>query len=255
MEELRKYEIDTPQYYFYKEMHEKQTLDYVLQKKKEYSVLNNFKMTIKEALLKMDSFIDPSDPDLDVENSIHAYQTAERIRKKYPDDKELQIIGLIHDLGKVLFDLNEPNWSIVGDTYVVGCKFPESIVYYDTLKNNPDFNKYDKLGIYEYSCGLDNLNITFGHDEYLYQVLKQNYNHNISEKYLDIIRYHSFYPWHTGNDYYCFMKEKDKKILKDVLMFNEFDLYSKEDDVEISDEVKKYYDNILDEYFNGELNW
>ena len=42
-------------------------------------------------------------PDLDVPNSIHAYQTAERIRKKYPQDKEFQIIGLIHDIGKVLF--------------------------------------------------------------------------------------------------------------------------------------------------------
>ena len=243
---LRNYEKDTSQYFLYKYMHKNQNLDYVL---------NNQKMTIKDVLKKMDTFIDPSDPDLDVENSIHAYQTAERIRKKYPDDKELQIIGLIHDLGKILFDFNEPNWAIVGDTYVVGCEFPKSIVYYDTLKENSDFGKYDKLGIYEYGCGLDKLNITFGHDEYLYQVLKQNDNHYISQKYLDIIRYHSFYPWHTGNDYYCFMKENDKKILKDVLMFNNFDLYSKEDDVEITDETKQYYDNLLDEYFTGELNW
>ena len=252
---LRIYKKDTPQYLLYKDMHEKQNLEYVLEMKDKYSILNNKKMTIKDVLKRMDTFIDPSDPDVDVENSIHAYQTAERIRKKYPDDEELQIIGLIHDLGKILFDFNEPNWAIVGDTYVVGCEFPKSIVYYDTLKNNSDFDKYDKLGIYEYGCGLDNLNITFGHDEYLYQVLKQNYNHYISQKYLDIIRYHSFYPWHTGNDYYCFMKEKDKKILKDVLMFNEFDLYSKEDDTEISDEIKKYYDNLLDLYFDGELNW
>ena len=253
--ELRKYEENTPQYFLYKEMHENQNLDYVVKKKQQYLKLNNKKMTIKEVLSKMDTFIDPSDPDLDVENSIHAYQTAERIRKKYPENKELQIIGLIHDLGKILFEFNEPNWAIVGDTYVVGCKFPKSIVYYDTLKKNSDFDKYDKLGIYEYGCGLDNLNITFGHDEYLYQVLKQNNNHYISQKYLDIIRYHSFYPWHTGNDYYHFMNEKDKQVLKDVLMFNEFDLYSKEDDVEISNEIKEYYNNILDEYFIGELNW
>ena len=252
---LRIYEKDTPQYVLYKEMHENQNLDYVINKKKQYSSLNNKKMSIKEALLKMDTFIDPSDPDLDVENSVHAYQTAERIRKEHPEDEELQIIGLIHDLGKVLFDFNEPNWAIVGDTYVVGCEFPKSIVYYDTLNGNTDFDKYDKLGIYEYGCGLDNLNITFGHDEYLYQVLKQNDNHHISQKYLDIIRYHSFYPWHTGNDYYHFMNEKDKNVLKNILMFNKFDLYSKEDDIEISDETKKYYDNLLDKYFYGELNW
>ena len=38
-------------------------------------------------------------------------------------------------------------------------------------------------------------------------------------------------------------------------MFNEFDLYSKEDDKEITDEIKKYYDNILDEYFTNDLMW
>ena len=32
---------------------------------------------------------------------------------------------------------------------------PKSIVYYDTIKNNKDYNKYDKIGIYEYGCGLD----------------------------------------------------------------------------------------------------
>ena len=102
---LRNYEINTPQYFFYKEMHKNQTLDYVIMMKDKYSKLNNKKMSIKKALSMMDTFIDPSDPDLDSENSIHAYQTAERIRKKYPEDKELQIIGLIHDLGKVLFNL------------------------------------------------------------------------------------------------------------------------------------------------------
>ena len=137
----------------------------------------------------------------------------------------------------------------------MGCQFPESIVYYDTLKDNVDYGKFDKLGIYNYGCGLDKLNITFGHDEYLYQVLKQNSNHSISERYMNIIRFHSFYPWHTGSDYYHFMNEKDKTILKDVLLFNDFDLYSKEDTEIVTPEMKEYYDQILDEYFNGELNW
>jgi len=255
MSELRKYEINTSQYELYKQMHEKQTLDYVMKKRLQYSKLNNTKMSIKEVLSRMDNFIDPSDPDLDVPNSIHAYQTAERIRKKYPQDKEYQIIGLIHDLGKILFEFGEENWSVVGDTYVAGCEYPKSIVYYDTLKGSPDFDKYTKIGIYEIGCGLDKLNITFGHDEYLFQVLKGNDNHNISQKYLDIIRYHSFYPWHTGGDYYQFMNEKDKTTLKNINEFNSFDLYSKEDPIEITEEVKAYYDKLLDEYFKGDLSW
>ena len=51
------------------------------------------------------------------------------------------------------------------------------------------------------------------------------------------------------------MNTKDQETLKNVLEFNNFDLYSKEDDVQIDEDVKKYYDNLLNEYFNGELNW
>ena len=253
--ELRNYEKDTPQYFLYKEMHENQTIGFVEQKKKEYGELNKKKMTIQKALSSLDDFIDPSAPDLDVENSIHAYQTAERIRKKFPNNKEFQIIGLIHDVGKVLFSFGEPSWAVVGDTYVLGCEYPKTIVYYDTLKGNPDYGKYDKNGIYGEKCGFDKLIITYGHDEYLYNVLKKNKNHKISDKYLNVIRYHSLYPWHTEGEYKQFMNEKDKEILNDVLEFNNFDLYSKEDDTEITYEVKKYYDDLLDEYFKGELNW
>ena len=33
----------------------------------------------------------------------------------------------------------EPQWSIVGDTFVVGCQWASSIVYYDsTFNENPD---------------------------------------------------------------------------------------------------------------------
>ena len=97
--ELRKYEVDTPQYHFYREQHKTQTYEYVSDKLKQYQDLGNVKieMSMVQALKAMDSFVDPSDPDTHSENSIHAYQTAERIRKKYPDDNELQICGLIFD--------------------------------------------------------------------------------------------------------------------------------------------------------------
>lgn len=254
-QKLRTYEENTPQYFLYKEMHEKQTINFVRDKKEDYGKCYKKKMTINHALSLLDDFIDPSDPDLDVPNSIHAYQTAERIRKKFPNDKEFQIIGLIHDVGKVLFSFGEPSWAVVGDTYVLGCDFPKSIVYYDTLKGSEDYGKYDKNGIYEEGCGLDNLTLSYGHDEYLYNVLKNNKNHKLSDKYLNVIRYHSFYPWHTENEYKQFMNTKDQETLKNVLEFNNFDLYSKEDDVEIDEDIKKYYDNLLNEYFDGELNW
>ena len=134
-------------------------------------------MSMKKALSMLDDFVDPSDPDVDLPNSVHAYQTAERIRKKHPLEYELQITGLIHDLGKVLFKFGEESHTVVGDTYVVGAEFPKSIVYYDTLKDNNDFNNpmyNDKTGVYKEGCGLKELKITFGHDEYLYLVLNKN---------------------------------------------------------------------------------
>jgi len=257
MATLRNYEQDSKQCELYSLMYKNQDLKFVLHQKGKYKKLTNKLMTIHKALSLMDTFVDSSDPDVDEPNSVHAYQTAERIRKKYPDDKEYQIIGLIHDLGKVLFTFGEPEWSITGDTFVVGCKLPESMVYYEKTLNHPDRNS-TPLGIYEEGCGIDNVYISFGHDEYLYQVLKQNNeNHKISEKYWNIIRYHSFYPWHDCGEYKQLMDtEKDLEILKLVQEFNAFDLYSKEDiDLEITDEIKKYYENLLNKYFLKELQW
>jgi hypothetical protein len=64
MSDLRNYKIDTPQYNFYKEMHEKVGLEYTMNMRNKYSQYDKCKMTIKKALSMMDDFIDPSDPDL-----------------------------------------------------------------------------------------------------------------------------------------------------------------------------------------------
>jgi len=216
-------------------------------------------MTMIQALDLMDDFVDPSDPDLDLPNSVHAYQTAERIRKKHPLNYELQLTGLIHDLGKVLYKWGEETHSVVGDTFVVGAKFPESIVFYETLVNNPDFSNsiYNtQNGLYEENCGLDNVKITFGHDEYLYLVLSKNKNHKLSKKYWDIIRYHSLYPWHSNEEYKHLMNPNDEYTLKNVQYFNQFDLYSKDDiDFVLTDEIQEYYTKLLIDYFPEPLQW
>ena len=63
---------------------------------------NHFEATILEALDKLNDMVDESDPDIDLPNSVHAFQTAERIRAQYPDNEWFQLTGLIHDLGKVI---------------------------------------------------------------------------------------------------------------------------------------------------------
>ena len=55
-----------------------------------------------EALEKLNDLVDESDPDIDLPNIVHAFQTAEQIRKDHPDKEWFQLTGLIHDLGKVL---------------------------------------------------------------------------------------------------------------------------------------------------------
>lgn len=55
-----------------------------------------------EALDLLNGFVDEADPDADFPNSFHAFQTAERIREKHPEEDWFHLTGLIHDLGKVM---------------------------------------------------------------------------------------------------------------------------------------------------------
>lgn len=72
--------------------------------------------------------------------------------------------------------------------------------------------------MYEPKCGLQKLMMSWGHDEYLYRVLKHNKS-TLPEQALRIIRFHSFYPWHTSGDYEHLMSEEDGEMKKWVLRF------------------------------------
>ena len=95
-------------------------------------------MTVLEAVHLLDALVDESDPDTDLPNSVHAFQTAERIRADHPDKEWFQLTGLLHDLGKVMALWGEPQYCVVGDTFPLGCKFSENIVFHDTFTNNQD---------------------------------------------------------------------------------------------------------------------
>lgn len=68
---------------------------------KEWLQFNKFKMSVKEALIKLNELVDESDPDSDLPNIVHAFQTAENIRADHPNEDWFHLTGLIHDLGKV----------------------------------------------------------------------------------------------------------------------------------------------------------
>ncbi|PSN30705.1 Inositol oxygenase [Blattella germanica] len=133
----------------YLKMHTHQTVDFVRGKMDYWLRFDKFRSPIMDALVKLNDLVDESDPDVDIPNLVHAFQTAERIRADHPDDDWFHLTGLIHDLGKIMAFYGEPQWAVVGDTFPVGCAWGNSIVYrQNSFKNNPDgkneqYNKYD----------------------------------------------------------------------------------------------------------------
>lgn len=205
---------------------------------------------------EMKSFTDLSDPDVDVPNDQHALQTAESIRKAGLPDW-MQLVGLIHDFGKILHKWGNPKdgtsidtqFSLVGDTFVVGCRIPDSIVF-------PEFNKlceteYDEFGNYQPNCGLDRCSISYGHDEYFYQVLMHS-NTKLPAPALKMIRYHSLYLWHQKDEYSHLENEEDRLVKGWVKLFNSHDLYSKKNSTVDESSVRSYYESLEKKYLpNG----
>lgn len=235
---------------FYAEQHEKQTIEYNLQARRNLKSNDRAKMTIWEALEKLNNLVDESDPDTELSQIEHALQTAEAIRRDGKPDW-MQLTGLIHDLGKLLYFFGaEGQWDVVGDTFPVGCKFDERIIYPETFKKNPDYYHpvySTELGIYSEGCGLDNIMLSWGHDEYMYLVAKAQ--SKLPDEALAMIRYHSFYPWHREGAYQQFMNEHDKTMLAAVKAFNPYDLYSKSDETVSVEKLKPYYLSLIDKYF------
>lgn len=171
----------------------------------------------------------------------------------------LQIIGLIHDLGKVLV-LPEfgyfPEFFSVGDIYPLGCKFQESNIYYEKQYHTqcPDFlnTQFNTLnGIYKPNCGFDNVAMTFSHDYYLYNILLKSCT-KLPVEALYIIRYHSFYGWHTPHNkirgYTNLANNKDWLNLPLLKLFQKTDLYSKHNSLPNISVLEEYYNTLIKKY-------
>ncbi|KAI1655497.1 DUF706-domain-containing protein [Daldinia decipiens] len=235
---------------FYREQHKKQTVAYNLKARIAFKTRRREEMTVWQALEKLNTLIDESDPDTSLSQIQHLLQSAEAIRR---DGKPrwMQVTGLIHDLGKLLYFFgSEGQWDVVGDTFPVGCAFDNRIIYPDTFAANPDSRDpiySTKFGIYSPGCGLDNVMLSWGHDEYLYHVAKEQ--STLPPEALAMIRYHSFYPWHKDGAYRELMDKHDEDMLRAVQAFNPYDLYSKSDKVPDVEELKPYYSELIDEFF------
>ena len=249
----------------YRKMRKNQTVSYVHRMHEKYLSYDK-PLPLWEAMEKLNELVDVSDPDLDLPNVQHLIQSAEAIREDQRPDW-MQLVGLIHDLGKVMFlwgndedgTSQDEQWGMVGDVFVVGCALPESCVYPEFNALNPDMqdSRYSTdSGMYEEGCGLDALTLAWGHDEYLYQVLQNHKNNTIPEAGMAMIRYHSFYPWHSGGSYKRLLNEKDEQYLEWIRDFNQYDLYTKSNKTYDLQEVRDYYQPIADKYLGkGPIYW
>src|SRR5580704_9895658 len=197
---------------FYRLNHRHQSYGFVQQKRREFLDQRRKEMSIWEALEFLNTLVDDSDPDTDLSQMEHLLQTAEQIRKDgHP--RWFILTGFIHDLGKILCLFGEPQWAVVGDTFPVGAAYSDKIVFPKFFEANPDSknSRYQtRLGIYSENCGLDNVFLSWGHDEYLYHVVKDY----LPKEALYMIRYHSFYPGHREGQYGFLMNQTDKEMFE-----------------------------------------
>jgi inositol oxygenase len=143
---------------------------------------------------------------------------------------------------------------VVGDTFPVGCAWSDKIVFHEFFAENPDRNipEYQtRNGVYEEGCGLDNVNLSWGHDEYLYHVVKDY----LPDEALYMIRYHSCYPIHRDGAYSFLMNDKDRRLFEWVNKFNPYDLYSKGNEKPNTAQLRSYYEKLIAEYFPSKIRF
>jgi HD-GYP domain-containing protein (c-di-GMP phosphodiesterase class II) len=113
-EEFRNYENSARQQRvtkFYTIQHEMQSYEFVEKMHEKYlprlyaqDKSKGLWMSVWEALEYLNQIVDDSDPDTNLPQIQHALQTAEAIREKWPEEEFdwFPLVGLIHDLGKII---------------------------------------------------------------------------------------------------------------------------------------------------------
>ena len=254
-DQFRNYEADARPTVreFYRQNHTHQTYEFAKAKRKEFLSRGRRKMGIWEAAEYLNTLVDDSDPDTDLSQLQHLLQTAEDIRRDgHP--RWFIMAGFIHDLGKILCLWGEPQWAVVGDTFPTGCRYSEKIVFPQYFADNPDSREpryQTPLGIYEEGCGLDQVQLSWGHDEYIYHVAKDY----LPEPALYMLRYHSFYPWHREGAYANLTTAHDREMLAWVKAFNPYDLYTKSHEKPDVENLRPFYEELIAEFFPAKINW
>ncbi|XP_020958661.1 inositol oxygenase 2-like [Arachis ipaensis] len=239
---------------FYKLQHTNQTYEFAKKMRAEYGKLNKAEMGIWECCELLEGIVDASDPDLEESQIQHAFQSAEAARKDYPNEDWLHLTALIHGIilstyfNELFTNTKKMIFIIAGDSFPLGCAFDEANTHHKYFKNNPDNNNpaYNtKNGIYTEGCGLDNVIMSWGHDEYMYLVSDESNKLNM----------HEFTALFQTGAYKHLYREEDVENLKWLHIFHKYDLYSKSNVLIDVEKVKPYYLSLIEKYFPSKLKW
>jgi len=236
----------------YRRLHRGQTLERALALRAKYAARRLGRATVRERFEALAGIRDESDAELEGMSQLgHALQTANAIRGDGRDEGWI-VLGLIHDLGKILLQHGEPPEFVVGDTHPLGCAFSPAIRHVEFLSENPD--AYDPRytthsGIYSQGCGLDAVTMSYGHDEYLYWIVRDHVPYEVAWE----IRYHSFQS--VAGEYLHLFDARDHELRESHMKpFARYDLYTKDPD-DVSSEHLDEYLELLDRRFPAPLDW
>jgi inositol oxygenase len=237
---------------FYARHNRDQTLARARALARHYAERRLGRATVWERFARLAGVRDESDAALEGMSQLgHALQTANAIRRDGRGEEWI-LLGLIHDLGKLLLEHGEQPEFVVGDIHPLGCAFSPRIQFAEFLQHNPDAGEpafQTPCGIYASGCGLEQVTFAYGHDEYLYRVLGDALPHEVAWT----IRHHSFQS--VADDYVQLMDERDLRLRESHMRpFARYDLYTK-DPHDVSDAHLEEYREILERRFPDPIDW
>lgn len=247
----------------------RQTVDFVdKQKSKMLRDAPRLRMSAWDALLLLKKLkLSSSETVFD-----QSLAVAELCRKSFPDMKWLHLVGLIHNLGYLTVTKDfgsKPLWTVVGETFPVGCKFSQDISYSQYFSSNPDRRKKifnHPVGVYKQGCGLDSLRMSWGASEYLCTALEAtNEGNKLPREAMFLLRYQKFFSLlNPGQHYHDFMTVEDEECLEMLIEFQTIvdevcssrsNNNAQRESVGHKVEVLKYYKDLVQEYFPNQLGF
>jgi len=237
---------------FYLRHHRAQTMATALELRVKYAARRLGRATVWDRLMTLRAINDESDADLEGMTQLgHALQTANSLAAADLGGDWI-VTGLIHDLGKILIEHGEAQEFVVGDVFPIGCRYSPRIVRYGYLAQNPDWNNpayQSPTGIYDTGCGLDNVVFCYGHDEYLYDVLKDQ----LPRAFAWTIRYHSFQS--IAGDYLHLFSDEDRRLRESHMkVFAQHDLYTKDPRRVVTGRLAEY-EALIKRRFPDPIEW